>query len=299
MRRGLTTACGVLLMVWASGPAMAQVAEAEAEEESGPLWSLSLGGGASLVSHADDPWFSSVDLTRSLGDASMSLGYSRSTDSGQQGVPLSLGSKSETLSVSAGYGIGNVALDVHASYGVRRFDGRSFRRRTGQVVTIDGKGKSYGIGATASVWVPLGTNISVSPYASVDYSSTDTARALLLPVLGVVSVKDKETGTTGSFGSSIDRNFGSESQHSVSANAAWVISSNSAATSGTLTRRSGAVRPLRPQPGAGGSENWFEYGASASFQVSDVVSLSLSASRTAGTFGPESTSLYTGVSFSF
>jgi hypothetical protein len=98
---------------------------------------------------------------------------------------------------------------------------------------------------------------------------------------------------------SLDRTFGSESQHSISANAAWVITSNSAATSGTLTRRSGAVRPLRPQPGAGGSENWFEFGASASFEVSQVVSLSLSASRTAGTFCPETTSLYTGVSFSF
>ena len=149
------------------------------------------------------------------------------------------------------------------------------------------------------VWVPLGENTSMSPYASLDYSSTDTARALVLPPIGLVSAKDKQKGTTGSLGTSIDRRFGSESQHSISANAAWVITSNSAATSSTLIRRSGAARPLRPQAGAGGSENWFEYGASASFGVSDVVNLSLSASRTVGTFGPETTSLYTGVSFSF
>jgi hypothetical protein len=295
MKMRLLTGSGLLLMACAT-PALAQDASAP---EDAKLWSLSLGGGATLVSHGDDPWSTSVDLSRSLGDASLSLGYSRSTDNGQQGVPLSLGSKSETFSASAGYSIGSVSLDVHGSYGVRRFDGRSFRRRTGQVVTIDGKGKTYGIGATASVWLPLGENTSVSPYASVDYSSTDTARAAVLPVLGLVSVKDREKGTTGSFGASIDRSFGAERQHSISANAAWVITSNSAATSGTLTRRSGAVRPLRPQPGAGGSESWFEYGASASFSLSDVVGLSLSVSRTAGTFGPETTSLYTGVSFSF
>jgi hypothetical protein len=279
-----------------ASPALAQDASAP---EDAKLWSLSLGGGVSLVSQGDDPWSTSVDLSRSIGDASVSLGYSRSADSGQTGVPLSLGSRSENFSASAGYSIGSVSLDVHGSYGVRRFDGRSFRRRTGQVLTIDGKGKSYGIGATATVWVALGEATSVSPYASIDYSSTDTARALVLPVLGLVSVKDREKGTTGSLGASVDRSFGSESQHSISANAAWVITSNSAATSGTLTRRSGAVRPLRPQPGAGGSESWFEYGASASFTLSDVVGLSLSVSRTAGTYGPEATSLYTGVTFSF
>ena len=285
-----------LLLIACAGPALAQDASATEEAK---LWSLSLGGGATLVSHGDDPWSTNVDLSRSIGDASLSLGYSRSTESGQQGVPLSLGSKSETLNFSAGYGIGSVALDLHGSYGVRRFDGRSFRRRTGQVVTLGGKGKSYGLGATATVWVPLGENTSMSPYASLDYSSTDTARAANLPLLGLVSVKDREKGTTGSLGASVDRTFGDDGQHSISANVAWVITSNSAATLGTFTRRSGAVRPLRPQAGAGGSENWFEYGASASFEVSDEVNLSLSASRTAGTFGPETTSLYTGVSFSF
>ncbi len=295
MNTRLLAASGLLLLACAA-PALAQEAAAPEDEK---LWSLSLGGGATLVSHGQDPWSTNVDLSRSIGDASLSLGYSRSTENGQQGVPFSLGSKSETFSLSAGYGIGSVSLDVHGSYGVRRFDGRSFRRRTGQVVTIDGKGKSYGIGATATVWVPLGENTSMSPYASLDYSSTDTARALVLPPIGLVSAKDKQKGTTGSLGTSIDRRFGSESQHSISANAAWVITSNSAATSSTLIRRSGAARPLRPQAGAGGSENWFEYGASASFGVSDVVNLSLSASRTVGTFGPETTSLYTGVSFSF
>jgi hypothetical protein len=294
MKLRLNAGSGLMLLACAS-PALAQDEPAPVEKP----WSLSLGGGATLVSQGDDPWSSSLDLSRSLGDASISVGYARSTENGQQGVPLSLGSKSETFSLSAGYGLGNVALDLHGSYGVRRFDGRSFRGRTGQVVTIDGKGKSFGVGATATVWVPLGENTSMSPYASVDYSSTDTARAAALPLLGLVSVKDKEKGTTGSIGASLDQSFGSESQHSVSVNAAWVITSNSAATSSTLTRRSGAVRPLRPQAGAGGSENWFEYGASTFFTVSDVVGLSLSASRTAGTAGPESTSLYTGVSFSF
>lgn len=295
MKMRLLAGLGLSLIACAT-PALAQNASASDEEK---LWTLSLGGGATLVSHGDDPWSTSADISRSIGDANLSIGYSRSTENGQQGVPFSLGSKSETYSVSAGYDVGSVSLDVHGSYGVRRFDGRSFRRRTGQVVTIDGKGKGYGLGATATVWMPLGENTSMSPYASIDYSSTDTARAAVLPLLGLVSVKDKEKGTTGSFGASIDRMFGNKSQHSISANAAWIITSNSAATTGTLTRRAGAVRPLRPQAGAGGSENCFEYGASAAFKVSDVVSLSLSASRTAGIFGPETTSLYTGVSFSF
>jgi hypothetical protein len=291
----LLAGSGLVLLACAS-PALAQDEPAPEDQK---LWSLSLDGGVSLVSGGDDPWSSSVNLWRSLGDASVSIGYARSADNGQQGVPLSLGSKSETFSLSAGYGLGNVALDLHGSYGVRRFDRRSFRRRSGQTVTIDGNGKSYGIGATASVWVPLDENTSLSPYASVDYDSTDTARAAVLPSRGLVSVKEKEKGTTGSFGASLDRSFGSQGQHSISANAAFVITSNSAATVSTVTRRSGAVRPLRPQAGAGGSENWLEYGASASFTVSDVVGLSLSASRTAGIGGPDSTSVYTGVSFSF
>jgi hypothetical protein len=166
-------------------------------------------------------------------------------------------------------------------------------------VTLDGKGKSYGIGATVSVFVPLSDRTSLSPYASVNHDSTDTARALVLPRLGLVAVKDKEKGTTGSFGASLDHRFGSEGRHSISANAAFVVTSNSAVTSRSITRRSGAVRPLRPQAGAGGSDNWFEYGASASFALSDMIDLSVTSSRTAGAPGPESTSLFTGVSFSF
>lgn len=297
MRKFLAAVSGACLLALAT-PALAQDATTEANEPDRP-WSLSLGGGVSLISNGEDPWSNSIDLTRSIGDASLSLGFSRSSDNGQVGVPLSLASKSETISASVGYSLGSVSLDVHGSYGVRRFDGRQFRRRNGQTVTIDGKGNSYGIGATVSVWVPLGENTSLSPYASVDYDSTETARALALPLLGLVSVKDKEKGTTGSFGSSLSHSFGSESQHSISANAAWVVTSNSAARSGTLARRTGAVQSLRPQPGSGGSDDWFEYGASASFTLSEVVGLSLSVSRTAGVFGPESTSLYTGVSFSF
>jgi hypothetical protein len=295
MNTRLLAGSGLLLMVCAA-PALAQDTAAPEDEK---LWSFSFGGGVSIISQGNDPWSSSADLTRSIGDVSLSLGYSRTSDNGQQDVPLSLGSKTETVSASVGYGLGNVSLDVHGSYGIRRFDERSFRRRNGQTVEIDGKGKSYGVGATVSVWVPLGGNTSLSPYASIDYDRTNTARAVVLPLRGLVAVKEKETGTTGSLGASISRSFGSESQHSISANAAWVITSNSAVTSSSLTRRSGAVRPLRAQPGAGGSEDWLEYGASASFTLSDAVGFSLSVSRTAGTAGPESTSLYSGVSFAF
>ena len=137
MRKYLAAGSGACLLALAT-PALAQEATTEADEPERP-WSLSLGGGVSLISNGEDPWSSSVDLTRTVGDASLSLGYSRSSDNGQVGVPLSLASKSETISASVGYSLGSVSIDVHGSYGVRRFDGRQFRRRSGQVVTIDGK----------------------------------------------------------------------------------------------------------------------------------------------------------------
>ncbi|MCB2048465.1 MAG: autotransporter domain-containing protein [Novosphingobium sp.] len=279
-------------------PAFAQAEEAEEATGDTP-WSLSFGVGSSLVSDSKDPWSTSADLTRTIGDASLSLGFARSKDPGSPEVPTALGSTTNQFTLSGGYGFGSVGLSVYGSYGKRKFDGRTYQTRKGNPVTIDCSGKSYGLGATATLWLPLDEKTSISPYASIDYDSTETANAVVLPQRGLVSVKQKEKGTTGSFGASLDRSFGKDAAHSISLNAAFVTTSNSAAASSNIKLRSGIAQRLRPLAGGGGSDSWFEYGASLYFTVNDVIGLSVSASRTAGLPGPQSTSLYSGLSFSF
>ena len=295
MRKCLAAWSGACALMLAS-PALAQD-EVSPDEPDRP-WSLSLGGGVSIVSQGEDPWSSSVDLTRSLGDASVSLGYSRTSENGQQGVPLSLASKSETISASVGYAIGSVSLDVHGSYGVSRFEVARLNRRTGRTLSLDGDGKMMSVGGSLSYGKGLDLHTSLSASVSLSWDRSDTARVLAGPLGNAIIRKERQSGITGNASVALSRTFGEGDQHVFGLNAGIVASDNAAASASSIRRR-GAARALRPRPGFESNDTWNEFGASLGLGLTDQLSLDFWAMRTMGMKGPESNSLSSGLSFAF
>ncbi len=260
-------------------------------------WRASVNAGATLYSQDEDPQFASLSLAREFEQGFIQLSVSAVRGGVTQGVLNAVPVNSETVSVSGGRSFGDFSVDGYVSLGQRSFD-TEILERLGRRVTINSDGSSFGIGGGMSYDAVLGESVIVSPFLAVDYDRIDVGRAVTLPGGDITTVKSREDGVTGSAGVALQTLFGPDAQHSFGVNAAFVATSNSSATrsgtgSGTISR----IVAARNVPGQ--SDEWAEVGASASFALSQDISLNLNANRTLGFAGPEATSLIAGLSFRF
>ena len=115
---------------------------------------------------------------------------------------------------------------------------------------------------------------------------------------GTIAQKERQNSKTASLGLTVDRLVGASSQHRIEAYGGFVTTSNSA----VAIRNSAPIEAARlfgPLEIPGSKDSWAEYGASASFRLSEPLRLDVSAVRTAGYRGGEATSLYAGMRFRF
>ncbi|HNW18145.1 MAG TPA: autotransporter outer membrane beta-barrel domain-containing protein [Sphingorhabdus lacus] len=271
------------------------LAQAHAEDENN--WRASINAGVTVYAQDEDPQFASLSLAREFEQGFIQLSVSAVRGGVTQGVLNAVPVNSETVSLSGGKSFGDLSVDGYVSLGQRRFDTEVFER-LGRRVTINSDGSSFAVGGGLSYDVMLGESVIASPFLAVDYDRIDVGRAVTLPGGEVTTVKSREDGVTGSAGVALQTLFGPDAQHSFGVNAAFVATSNSSATrsgtgSGTISR----IVAARNVPGQ--SDEWAEVGASASFALSQDISLNLNANRTLGFAGPEATSLIAGLSFRF
>ena len=260
-------------------------------------WRASVNAGATLYAQDEDPQFASLSLAREFEQGFIQLSVSAVRGGVTQGVLNAVPVNSETVSISGGRSFGDLSVDGYVSLGQRSFD-TEILERLGRRVTINSDGSSFGIGGGMSYDAVLGESVIVSPFLAVDYDRIDVGRAVTLPGGDITTVKSREDGVTGSAGVALQTLFGPDAQHSFGVNAAFVATSNSSATrSGTGSGTIGRIVAARNVPGQ--SDEWAEVGASASFALSQDVSLNLNANRSLGFAGPEATSLIAGLSFRF
>jgi outer membrane autotransporter protein len=287
------------MKIWMIGlcAATTLVPLAQAHAEDAKDWRASLNAGVTVYSQDEDPQFASLSLAREFEQGFIQLSVSAVRGGVTQGVLNAVPVNSETVSLSGGKSFGDLSVDGYVSLGQRRFDTEVFER-LGRRVTINSDGSSFAVGGGLSYDVMLGESVIASPFLAVDYDRIDVGRAVTLPGGEVTTVKSREDGVTGSAGVALQTLFGPDAQHSFGVNAAFVATSNSSATrsgtgSGTISR----IVAARNVPGQ--SDEWAEVGASASFALSQDISLNLNANRTLGFAGPEATSLIAGLSFRF
>jgi Autotransporter beta-domain len=263
---------------------------ANARAEDG--WRLGISGGTTLYSGDEDPQFASVSLAREFEQGYVEIGGSIIRGGVTQGLLNAVPVDSEAVTVLAGRSFGDVSLDGYVSLGQRRFKPETL---PGGRVTINSDGNSFAIGGALTYDAALSDSVILSPFVAVDYDKVDIGRAVILPGGDVRTVTSQEDGVTGSVGASLQKLFG---DHNIGVNTAFVATSNSSASrSGTGTDTVSRIVAARNVPGQ--SDEWAEFGASASFAIADKWRLNLNANRTLGFAGPEATSLTAGLSFRF
>lgn len=274
-----------------------QPAQAETEKAA-PNWSVSLAGGTATLENRGDQPFVSLGVTRNLKNAYVRLSVTHVDTRDGQGLLGSVPARTNQLTLAGGTSFGPVSLDGYVAFGKRKFGAEAFRRVTGQTINITSDGKTSAIGASLTYDIPLGQHGFLSPFAALDYSRVDTARAIAVPVRGLITQKEKQDGVTFTAGGTAQFLFGAEDAHSIGAYGAFVTSSNTTAYN-RGTSPVAAARLLGALDVPGVKDSWAEYGATASFRIARPMRLDLSVIRTAGFGNAQSTSGSVGVRFSF
>ena len=274
-----------------------QPAQAETEKAA-TNWSVSLSGGTATLENRGDQPFVSIGVTRNLKNGYVRLSATHVDSRDGQGLLGSVPAKTNQFTLAGGTSLGSVSLDGYVSFGKRKFGAEAFQRATGQALNITSNGKTSAIGSSLTYDVPLGHHGFFSPFAALDFSQVDTARAIAVPVRGLITQKEKQDGVTFTLGGTAQFLFGAEDAHSIGAYGAFVTSSNTTAYN-RGTSPIAAARLLGALDVPGAKDSWAEYGATASFRVAKPLRLDLSAIRTAGFGNAQSTSGSVGLRFSF
>lgn len=289
MKSGIAAILSCLML---AQPAHAETDKADAN------WSASLSGGtATLENRGDQPFFS-ISLTRNFSDGYLRLSGTHIDTREGQGLLGAVPAKTNQIALAGGASFGSFNLDGYVSLGRRKFGAEAFRRLNGQTINIASNGKTSAIGTSLTYDAPVGNHGFISPFVALDYSRVDTARAITVPVRGLVTQKEKQDGVTFTLGGTAQVLFGAGDAHSAGLYGAFVTSSNATAYNrGTSPVAASRLLGALDVPGA--KDSWAEYGATASFRLAKPLRLDLSVIRTAGFSNAESTSGSVGVRISF
>lgn len=289
--------CSALLSSLAASPALADGTDEDVAPAADIKWSLSASGGATAYDGDGEQPFVRFGVTRFIGQGYVRASVTHFSTRQGAGIAGAVPAKTLQVSLAGGYTAGRVGIDAYASLGWRRFSREAYLRDTGQTVTIDSDGKTAAGGISLSYQLDLNEKTVLTPFVAGDINRVDIARVITVGSRGTVTQNEKQTGETGSLGFTLDRFVGAKG-HRIGLYGAAVATSNSAVAVRSSVPNA-AVALFGPQDLPGAKDSWGEYGASATFKISRAVLLDLSAVRTAGYRGGESTSFSGGLRLRF
>ena len=286
-----------LFMCGLGGPAFA-AQEPVAEPVDAKHWSISAVGGATLIDNGGDQPFLSIGVTRQIGQGYVRAALTHFAVRDALGLVDVVPATTWQASIGGGYRLGGLTVDVYGAAGWRQFQKEEFFRRGRQDITIDSQGKTLSGGLSLTYQIDIDERTAISPFIAGDINRIDTARAIEVADRGTIAQKERQASETGSIGFTIDRLLGPSGSHRIEAYGGFVTTSNSA----VAIRSSAPIEAARlfgPQDFPGFGQSWAEFGGSATISMSDAVLLDVSAVRTAGFRGGESTNLLAGLRYLF
>jgi outer membrane autotransporter protein len=264
-------------------------------------WTLDVSGGLTALGDEGDQPFASIGIRRDFGDmyvrlAGTYIDSDEPDDIGAAFVPA----ESKQLTLSAGWQLGDLGIDIYGTIGDRDFKSISVQRPGGtQRLTVNTSGDLAALGASLAYDIAAAERWWVTPFVAVDYSQVDTARVVLGPGGSTLRVDEsEEDGVTGSGGVTVQRQFGDDARHSVGIYGALVVTSNTSSLVRTsrVGDTTGATRILE---GVDNGDTWVEFGVVGSFVLSQSVNLDYSLIRSAGLRPSETTAASLGLRFFF
>lgn len=261
-------------------------------------WSVAASGGATLSDGGGEQPFVRFGVTRFVGEGYVRASVTRFSTRQGAGLAGAVPASTWQATLAGGYRFGAVSIDGYGALGWRRFEREAYRRETGGAIEIDSNGRTASAGLTLSYEARLGENTLLVPHISGDISRVDIARAVNVVPRGTFAQKERQSGTTGSIGATLDRALARHGGHRAGVYAAFVATSNSAVALRSETPLA-ATALFGPLDVPGSKDSWGEYGLSATVRLSRALRLDLNAIRTAGLRGGESTSLSAGLRLRF
>ena len=236
-------------------------------------WRFDIAGGITAFAGDQEQPYVSATLRRDIGDAYVSLGGSLvGYDGPAPAIGDTIPATTKQVVLGVGYSTDALSVDGYVSLGDRDFDTIDITAQNGAMLQFEADGSSWGTGISLTYQVPLGGRWFLSPFAALDYSEIDTVQAIQGPVNQLFAREVEESGVTGSGGATLQYALGENYEHSLGLYSAFVATSNAASTT-RIGGAGSASNTSTPVEGAGDGDGWFEYGASASFSLSDAIFL--------------------------
>lgn len=268
-------------------------AHAETAPPPPPKWTVTLGGTATMMDGQNSQPAVNFSVMRAIGKGYVGLSGSV-TDSHNDQAPVGLvPERIEIVTLSGGRQLGRFMLETHIVAGQGVFQQGMLPITPTQSLAVSSKADGYGLGASASINLTLAKNLMLMPRLSIDYAATKINRTPVDLSAATNQFNVKSKGVTLSGGGALQTRFGASYQHGLMVMASVMRIDNTA----DFIHRAGRTNVDDIQ--AGSTDMLVDYGAILSFGLSHQMGLDLSATRSAGANGPQSTILGAGLRVAF
>lgn len=158
---------------------------------------------------------------------------------------------------------------------------------------VSSQADGFGVGGGASLNISLAKYLILTPRVGIDYAATGVKRTPVDRTASPDEIETKSDGITLSGGAALQTRFGASHQHEFVAMATAMRMTNTA----DFIHRTGRVDPVDIRQGS--ADTFIDYGASLSLALTHRLGLDISATRSAGIKGPESTMIGAGLHVAF
>lgn len=270
----------------------AQSAHAESPPPPDPKWIMAAGGTSTLIAGQDSLPAANFSITRVIGKGSVELSGTVS-DTSNDDAPVGLLPKwVATFTLAGTRQFGHVIVDGHVAAGWAKFRRGTLPISPTTSALVSSQADGFGVGSGASLNVSLGKYVMLTPRMGIDYVAT----RVKTPVDRNASSDENEIksdGITLSGGAALQWSFGASHQHGLVATATAIRTTNTQ----DFIHRTGRVDPVDFRQSS--ADTFVDYGASMSLGLTHRLGLGISATRSAGISGPESTVISAGLHVTF
>lgn len=259
---------------------LTSTAYAETIPPSPPKWIATAGGSVSVIDGGEAQPSATLSLTRVSKKATIGIsGTLTGSDSGNASPGL-YPERIATVALTGTRKFGRLIVDANVSAGWAHFQPGTLPVSPTTSIPFTSRADGFGAGGGISTVLHLGRNFTLTPRLGANYSQSQLTRYVADTGSGPSRLANQTDGVTFSASAMLQTPLGKQHQHMVST----FIAINDSAD---FIHRPGRTDVIQSTTDM--ADTFVDYGIAASFSLRDRLGLDLSAMRSAGVDGPDST----------
>lgn len=258
-----------------------------------PKWIIAAGDTATLIAGQDTQPAANVSITRVIGKGSVELSGTVSGTSNDHAPAGLLPERIVTLALTGTRQFGHLVLDGHVAAGWATFRQGILPVSPTTSALVSSQADGFGVGGGASLNISLAEYFILTPRVGIDYAATGVKRTPVDRIASPDEIETKSDGITLSGGAALQSRFGASHQHGFTAMATAMRMTNTS----DFIHRTSRVNPVDIKQRS--ADTFIDYGVSLSLGLTHRLGIDISATRSAGINGPESTMIGAGLHVTF